>query len=124
MGTLWQKCKKTLGVTTLVSEINCVVDHAKLPNLVIVAVVSFIYLWRKMKAFQPLEEHTGEIQFEWIHVVDFDSLKPSFTLKIVQNRFGEHQMATMVEFFAGAVVKKTLFCYLPMFRISLFLVGK
>ena len=28
-----------LGVTTLVSEISCVVDHAKLPNLVIVAVV-------------------------------------------------------------------------------------
>ena len=48
--------QKKLGVTTLVSEISCVVDHAKLPNLVIVAVVGFIYFWRKMKAFHPLEE--------------------------------------------------------------------
>ena len=31
------------------------VDRAKLPNLVNVAVVSFIYFWRKMKAFPPLE---------------------------------------------------------------------
>ena len=28
---------------------------AKLPNLVLVAVVGFIYFWRKMKAFRPLE---------------------------------------------------------------------
>ena len=39
------------GVTTLVSEISCVVDHAKLPNLVIVAIVGFIYFWRKIKPF-------------------------------------------------------------------------
>ena len=39
--------QKQLGVTTLVSEISCVVNHAKLPNLVIVAVVDFIYFWRK-----------------------------------------------------------------------------
>ena len=31
------------------------VDHAKLPNLVIVAVVGFTYYWRKMKGFRPLE---------------------------------------------------------------------
>ena len=31
------------------------VDHAKLPNLVIVAVLVLIYFWIKMKAFQPLE---------------------------------------------------------------------
>ena len=31
--------------------------------------------------------HCGEIQFEWNHVVDFYSLKLSFTLKIVQNPF-------------------------------------
>ena len=42
----------------LVSEISCVVDHAKLPNFVIVAVVGFIYFWRKMEAFRPLEEDT------------------------------------------------------------------
>ena len=34
--------KKKLGpVNKLVSEISCVVDYAKLPNLVIVAVVGF-----------------------------------------------------------------------------------
>ena len=55
MGTLCQKWKKKLGVTTLVSEISYVVDHAKLPNLVIVAVLKFICFWRKMKAFRPLE---------------------------------------------------------------------
>ena len=60
---------KELGVTTLVSEIICVVDHAKLPNLVIVAVFDFIFFLRKMKAFRPLEgRRCGEIQFEWIHV--------------------------------------------------------
>ena len=54
---------KKLGVTTLVSEISCVVDHAKLPNLVTVAVLGFIYFWRKMKAFQPLEKrHCDENQ--------------------------------------------------------------
>ena len=45
MRTLCQNAK--LGVTTLVPEISCVVDHAKLPNLVIIAVVGFIYFWRK-----------------------------------------------------------------------------
>ena len=39
----------------LVSEISCVVDRAKLPNLVIVAVFGFIYFLRKMKVFRPLE---------------------------------------------------------------------
>ena len=64
MGTLCQECKKKLGVTTLISEISCVVDHAKLPNLVDVALIWFIYFWRKMKAFQPLEErHCDEIQY-------------------------------------------------------------
>ena len=59
MGTLCQKCKKKKsGVTRLLSEISCVVDHAKLPNLVIVAIVAFIYFWRKMKAFRPQEEDT------------------------------------------------------------------
>ena len=66
--------KQKLLVTTLVWEINCVVDHAKLPNLVIVAVVGFIYFWRKVKAFRPLEGgQCGEIQFEWNHVVGFYS---------------------------------------------------
>ena len=79
MGTLCQKCKKKLGVTTLVSEISCVVDHAKLPNLVIVAVVGFIYFWRKMKAFRPLEgRRCDEIQFEWIHLVNYYNRKPFF----------------------------------------------
>ena len=37
-------------------------DHAKLPNLVIVAVVG-----RNMKAFRPLGgRRCDEIQFEWI----------------------------------------------------------
>ena len=64
------------------------VDHAKLPNLVIVAVVGFIYFWRKMKAFRPLEEDTVvKFNLNGIHVVDFYSLKLSFTLKIVQNPF-------------------------------------
>ena len=53
-----QEMQTNIGVTTLVSEISCAVDHAKLPNLVIVAVVGFIYFWRKMKAFRPLEEDT------------------------------------------------------------------
>ena len=56
---LWEpyarNAKNKLGVTTLVSEINYVVDHVKLPNLVIVAVLKFICFWRKMKAFRPLE---------------------------------------------------------------------
>ena len=38
--------KNKLGVTTIISEISCVVDHAKLPNLVIVAIVGFIYFWK------------------------------------------------------------------------------
>ena len=59
--------QKKLGVTRLVSEISCVVDRATLPNLVIVAVAGFIYFWRKMKAFLPLEERCcDEITFEWI----------------------------------------------------------
>ena len=54
--------QKELGVTMLVSEISCVVDHAKLSNLVIVAFARFIYFCRKMKAFQPLEgRHCDEI---------------------------------------------------------------
>ena len=38
-------------------------------NLVIVVVLGrFIYFWRKMKAFRPLEgRHCDEINFEWIH---------------------------------------------------------
>ena len=77
--------QKKLGVTTLVLEISCVVDHAKLPNLVNVAVLGFIYFWRKMKTFRPLEGRCcDEIKCEWIHQ---DSRKPSFTLKIVQNPF-------------------------------------
>ena len=42
---LWEpyaRNAKKSGVTMLVSEISCVVDHAKLPNLVTVAVVGFI----------------------------------------------------------------------------------
>ena len=48
MGTLCQKCNNNsnnnnkLGVTTLVSVISCAVDHAKLPNLVSVAVIGFL----------------------------------------------------------------------------------
>ena len=57
---------KQIGVTTLVSEISCVIDYATLPiSLVNVAVVGFIYFWRKMKAFRPLEgRRYDEIQFE------------------------------------------------------------
>ena len=75
--------QKELGVTMLISEISCVVYHAELPNLVIVAVVRFIYFWRKMKAFRPLEGrcYYGEIQFEWIHLVNYYSRKAFFTLK-------------------------------------------
>ena len=47
MGTLCQKCKNKLGVTTLVSGISCVVAHAKLPNLDTVAVLGFILLLEK-----------------------------------------------------------------------------
>ena len=55
------KIKIKNGVTMLVSEIRCVVHHAKLPNLVIVAVLGFIH-------FCPLEgRRCDEIQFEWIH---------------------------------------------------------
>ena len=39
-------------------------------------------------AFRPLEgRRCGEIQFEWIHVVNYYSRKLSFTLIIVQNPF-------------------------------------
>ena len=41
-----------------------------------------------MKAFRPLEgRRCDEIQFEWIHLVNYYSRKPSFTLKILQNPF-------------------------------------
>ena len=60
--------KNKLGVITLVSEISCVVHHAKLPHFVIVAVLGFIYFLRKMKAFRTLAERRyEEIIFEWIH---------------------------------------------------------
>ena len=60
--------EKKLGVITLVAEISCVVHHAKLPHLVIVAVLGFIYFLRKMKAFRTLAERRyEEIIFEWIH---------------------------------------------------------
>ena len=63
-------------------------DHAKLPNLVIVAVIGFIYFWIKMKTFRQLEgRRCGEIQFEWIHLVNYYSRKLSFTLIIVPNPF-------------------------------------
>ena len=44
---------KKLGVTTLVSGIGCVVDNAKLQNLVIVAVVGLIL--EENEVFRPLE---------------------------------------------------------------------
>ena len=97
MGTLCQNAKKKnkqktnnkLWVTTLVSEINRVEDHAKLPHLVIVAVVGFIYFsWRKMKACRPLGgRRYGEMKFEWTQLVNYYSRKPSFTLKINQDPF-------------------------------------
>ena len=62
-----------------------------------------------MKAFQPLDE----IQFELIHLVNYYSRKPSFKLKIVQTPFlflfCEFRMATMVEVFDSAMVKKKNF---------------
>ena len=58
--------QKKSGVTRLVSEISCVVDHAKLPNLVIVAVVGLIYFWRKMKAFRPL---THVFYLQWLLIL-------------------------------------------------------
>ena len=60
---------KKLGVTTLVSEISCVVDHAKLPHLVIdIAVVGFIYFSEKNESLSTTgRKHCHEIQFEWIH---------------------------------------------------------
>ena len=62
----YQKLKnEKYGVTTLVSEISCVVDRAKLPDLVNVAVVGLIYFWRKMKTFRPVEgRRCDEIPFE------------------------------------------------------------
>ena len=60
--------QKKWGVTTFVSEISCVEDHAKFQILVIVAVLGFIYFWRKIKAFRLLEgRRSDEIIFEWIH---------------------------------------------------------
>ena len=62
-------------------------NRVKLPNLVNAA-VGLIYFWRKMKAFPSLKgRRCDEIQFEWIHLVNYHSRKPSFTLKIVQNPF-------------------------------------
>ena len=97
MGTLCQNAKKKnkqktnkkLWVTTLVSEISCVEDHAKLPHLVIVAVVGFIYFsWRKMKACRPLGgRRYGEMKFEWTQLVNYYGRKPSFTLNINQDPF-------------------------------------
>ena len=52
------KMQSKLEVTILISEISCVVDHAKLSNLVTAAVARFIYFWRKMKAFRPLEDRS------------------------------------------------------------------
>ena len=46
---------KNWGITTVVWKISCVVDRTKLPNLVSVTVVVFIYFWKKIKAFRPLE---------------------------------------------------------------------
>ena len=84
-----EKTNNKLWVTTLVSEISCVEDHAKLPHLVIVAVVGFIYFsWRKMKACRPLGgRRYGEMKFEWTQLVNYYSRKPSFTLKINQDPF-------------------------------------
>ena len=39
--------KKKMGVTMLVSEISCVVNRAKLPNLVNVALIEFVILLEK-----------------------------------------------------------------------------
>ena len=78
-----------MGVTRLVSEIRCVVDHAKLPNLVIVAVNSRLHLLSEKNESLAItgRRHCGEIQFEWIHLVNYHSRKPSFTLKMVENPF-------------------------------------
>ena len=54
MSEMPKKIKKW-GITTFVSEISCVEDHAKFQILVIVAVLGFIYFWRKIKAFRLLE---------------------------------------------------------------------
>ena len=41
-----------------------------------------------MKAFRPLPEDAEmTVQSEWIHLVNYYSRKPSFTLKNVQNPF-------------------------------------
>ena len=60
-----------MGVTALVSDISCtcMVDNAKLPNLVIVAIHRQVHLLLdKNETFQPLEgRHCAEIQLEWIH---------------------------------------------------------
>ena len=58
--------------------------HAKLPNLVIVAVLGFIYFL----AFRPLKEDSVmKLNVNGSIKVDDYSRKPSFTLKIVQNPF-------------------------------------
>ena len=62
-----EKCGEG-GGHTLISEISCVVHHAKLINLEIVAALGSTYYWRKVKAFRPLEgRRCDEIQFEWSH---------------------------------------------------------
>ena len=65
------------------------VDHAKLPNLVIVAVNSRLHLLSEKNESLAItgRRHCGEIQFEWIHLVNYHSRKPSFTLKMVENPF-------------------------------------
>ena len=77
MGTLCQKCKKIGDHHACFGDKLCgtsTVDHAKLPNLVIVAILGFIYFWRKMKAFRPPEgRRCDEIKFEWIHLVNYHS---------------------------------------------------
>ena len=46
-GNLMPEMKKKMGVTMLVSEISCVVNRAKLPNLVNVALIEFVILLEK-----------------------------------------------------------------------------
>ena len=75
--------QKNTGVTTLVSEISCVVDHAKLPNLVTVT------FGEKLEPF----DHWKEDSVMKLNVNGsisrlLYSRKPSITLKIVQRPDG------------------------------------
>ena len=102
-----------IGFTTLVSEISCVVEHAKLPNLIGHCSRCRLHLrLEQMKAFRPMEGRRCDgTQFEWIYLVNYYNLKPSFTQKkSYKILFCKHRMATMVEVFECAVVSKTLFC--------------